>query len=133
MGRCAVEGEVRIPLAGSVQPGAGPCHRPRVPRRNVARRRRESRALLLDVRTEVLQHGVDPAGARVRAAGDGGEVGRVPEEKRDIRKSRKSEVSSLNFNSADLMLARGVRYFVAATAVIAVFAYIVVFSRLGYT
>ena len=31
------------------------------------------------------------------------------------------------------MLARGVRYFVAATAIIAVIAYIVVFSRLGYT
>jgi hypothetical protein len=31
------------------------------------------------------------------------------------------------------MLARGVRYFVAATAIIAGFAYIVVFSRLGYT
>ena len=37
-----------------------------VPRRDAAGRGREGRALLLDVRPEVLQHGADAAGARLR-------------------------------------------------------------------
>ena len=66
VGRRAVEGAVRVPLGGSVQPGARSGDRARVPRRDAAGRRREGRALLLDVRTEVLQHGADAAGARLR-------------------------------------------------------------------
>ena len=43
-----------------------PGHRARVPRRDAARRRRQGRALLLDVRPEVLQHGTDPADSQRR-------------------------------------------------------------------
>ena len=75
-----------------------------------AGRRREGRALLLDVRAEVLLDGADPAGARVRAAGHGREVGRVQEDEGTLRK--------------DLM-ALGVRHFVAAAAVAAALAYTV--------
>ena len=39
------------------------------PRRDAAGRRRQGRALLLDVRPEVLLDGAHPAGARLRAAG----------------------------------------------------------------
>ena len=67
VGRCALEGAVRVPLGGSVQPGARSSHRARVPRRDAAGGRREGRALLLHVRPEVLQHGADPPGARLRA------------------------------------------------------------------
>ena len=66
VGRRAVEGAVRVPLGGSVQPGARSGDRARLPRRDAAGRRREGRALLLDVRPEVLQHGADAAGARLR-------------------------------------------------------------------
>ena len=66
LGRRAVQGALRVPLGGSVQPGARPGHRARVPRRDAAGRRREGRAFLLDVRAEVLQHGADAAGARLR-------------------------------------------------------------------
>ena len=61
VGRRAVEGALRVPLAGPVQPGARSGHRARVPRRDAAGRRRQGRALLLDVRPEVLQHGADAA------------------------------------------------------------------------
>ena len=54
VGRRAVEGAVRVPLGGSVQPGARSGDRARVPRRDAAGRRRQGRALLLDVRAEVL-------------------------------------------------------------------------------
>ena len=67
VGRRVVEGAVRFPLGGSVQPGARSGDRARLPRRDAAGRRREGRALLLDVRPEVLQHGADAAGARLRA------------------------------------------------------------------
>ena len=97
VGRCAVEGAVRVPVGGSVQPGARSGDRARVPRRNAAGRRREGGALLFDVRPEVLQHGADAAGARLRGearrgrrrrAGDrhAGEVGGVQEEERDLRR-----------------------------------------------
>ena len=66
VGRRAVEGAVRVPLAGPVQPGARSGHRARVPRRDAAGRRRQGRALLLDVRSEVLQHGVHAADSRRR-------------------------------------------------------------------
>jgi hypothetical protein len=83
VGRCAVEGTIRIPLAGSVQSGDGPRHRARVSRRNAAGRWCEGRALLLDVRTEVLLDGTDPADSR---CWDAGEVGRVQKGRRDYVK-----------------------------------------------
>ena len=51
-----------------VQPGARSGHGARVPRRDAAGRRRQGRALLLDVRPEVLLDGDHAAGARVRRA-----------------------------------------------------------------
>ena len=62
VGRCAVEGAIRVPLGGSVQPRARSGDRARVSRRNAAGRRCEGRALLLDVRAEVLLDGADAAG-----------------------------------------------------------------------
>ena len=96
VGRCAVEGAVRVPLGGSVQPGARSGDRARLPRRDAAGRRRQGRALLLDVRAEVLQHGADAAGARLRGTKGledargrrgrtRGEVARVPAGTRDLR------------------------------------------------
>ena len=65
------------------------------PRRDAARRRRQGRALLLDVRPEVLQHGADAAGAADGAAGDGREIGGVQEGGRDLRQqSRRSLVAT---------------------------------------
>ena len=87
VGRCAVEGAVRVPLAGSVQPGDGSGHRPRLPRRDAAGRRRQGRALLLDVRPEVLQHGAHAAGAPDGGGGHEGEVGGVQEDRRDLRQA----------------------------------------------
>ena len=63
-------------------------HRARLSRRDAARRRRQGRALLLDVRAEVLQHGADAAAAGRGAEGDGGEVGGVQEGRRDLRQER---------------------------------------------
>ena len=87
VGRRAVEGAVRVPLAGPVQPGARSGDRARVPRRDAAGGRRQGGALLLDVRPEVLQHGADAADSsrrsrrrreRRRPEGHGREVRRVP-------------------------------------------------------
>src|SRR5206468_761348 len=50
----AIEGPLRIPLGRSVQPRPRPRARARLPRRNAARRRSESVALLLDVRAAFL-------------------------------------------------------------------------------
>ena len=69
VGRRAVEGALRVPLGGSVQPGDGPGDRARLPRRDAAGRRRQGGALLLDVRPEVLLDGAHAAGARLREAG----------------------------------------------------------------
>ena len=66
VGRRPVEGAVRVPVARPVQPGARSGHRARVPRRDAAGRGREGRALLLDVRPEVLLDGDHEPGARVR-------------------------------------------------------------------
>ena len=63
VGRRAVEGAVRVPLGGSVQSLARSGHRARLPRCDAARRRRQGRALLFDVRPEVLLDGADAAGA----------------------------------------------------------------------
>ncbi len=91
VGRCAVEGAVRVPVGGSVQPGARSGHRARLPRRNAAGRRRQGRALLLDVRAEVLLDGADAAGARDGGGRDGREVARVQRKgRRDLRSSSRS-------------------------------------------
>ena len=59
------------------------------PRPDAARRWRQGRAFLFDVRPEVLQHGIDAAAAPGRPAGDGSEVGRVPREgRRDLLEVR---------------------------------------------
>ena len=57
-----------------------PVTAPLVSRRDAARRRREGRALLLDVRPEVLLDEDHPGRSRLRrgAGGHGGKVGRVP-------------------------------------------------------
>ena len=55
-----------------------PGHRPRVSRRDAAGRWRQGRALLLDVRPQVLLDGADAAGARDGRGRDGREVARVP-------------------------------------------------------
>ena len=52
--RRAVEGALRVPLARPVRAVARSRHRARVPRRDPARRAGQDRALLLDVRAEVL-------------------------------------------------------------------------------
>ena len=63
LGRCALEGAVRVPLARPVQPRARSGDRPGVSRRDAARRRRQGGALLLDVRAEILFDGDHAAGA----------------------------------------------------------------------
>jgi phosphomethylpyrimidine synthase len=96
VGRRAVEGALRVPVAGPVQPGHGPRDRARVPRRDAAGRRRQGGALLLDVRPEVLLDGAHAAGARLRGRaqphergraqrGDEREVRGVQEGRRDLR------------------------------------------------
>ena len=75
----------------SVQPGARSGDRARLPRRDAAGRRRQGRALLLDVRPEVLQHGADAAGARDGAGGNEGEVGGVQEGRGDLRQAVSNE------------------------------------------
>ena len=64
--RRAVEGAVRVPLAGSVQPVARPRHGALLPRRDAAQGGAQARAFLLDVRAEILLDGDHPAGARLR-------------------------------------------------------------------
>src|SRR6266571_9198193 len=74
-------------MGRSVQPGARSGDGPRVSRRDASGRRRQGRALLLDVRPEVLLDGADAAGPRLRERRDAGDVGRIPEEGRDIRRT----------------------------------------------
>src|SRR5439155_11720425 len=71
-------------MGGSIQFVARSGDGARVPRRNAAGRRGQGRALLLDVRAEILQHGADAAGQGVCGKGDGREVGRVSEKRRSI-------------------------------------------------
>ena len=66
LGRRAVEGALRVPLGGPVQPGARPRDRARVPRRDAAGRRRQARALLLDVRPALLLDEDHAGRARLR-------------------------------------------------------------------
>ena len=91
VGRCAVEGAVRVPVGRPVQPGARPGDCACVSRRDAASRRSEGRALLLDVRAQVLLDGVDAAGAR-----DGGG--------RDGRRSRASSGTRAVRSTSNAML-----------------------------
>ncbi|MNM95420.1 hypothetical protein D3C81_1078630 [compost metagenome] len=52
--QCVVQGALRVPLGRPVQPGPGPGHCPCLPRRDPAEGIGQGRALLLDVRAEVL-------------------------------------------------------------------------------
>jgi len=105
LGRRAVQGAVRVPLGGPVQPVARPANSPRVPRRDPAGRGRESGPLLLDVWSEVLQHGADTAGPRLRGrqgrrrgrraeARDAGEVGGVPPTAGDLRPEHRGRIAA---------------------------------------
>ena len=84
--RRAVRGPVRVPLARPVRTVARPGHRPRVPRRDAARRAGEDRALLLDVRAEVLLDADHPGRPRVR-----GQHGWTPRRRSKQRMAEKSE------------------------------------------
>ena len=64
----ALEGALRVPLGGSVQPRARPRGRARVPRRDAAAGGRQARALLLDVRPALLLDEDHAGGARLRRA-----------------------------------------------------------------
>ena len=75
VGRRPVKGAIRVPMGRSVQSVARSRHRARLPRPDAARRRRQARAFLLDVRAEVLQHGDYAADSRVRRSA--GRVGRA--------------------------------------------------------
>ena len=63
----ALEGAVRVPLGGSVQPVARSGDGAGLPRRDAAGRWRQAGALLLDVRSEILLDGAHPAGQGLRA------------------------------------------------------------------
>ncbi len=85
LGRCPVEGAVRVPVGGSVQPVTRSGDRARVSRRDASGRRRQGRALLFDVRAEVLLDGAHAAGAGDGdrgSEGNGREVARVPRQGR---------------------------------------------------
>ena len=71
------EGALRVPLGGPVQPGPRPGHGARVPRRDAAGGAGEDRALLLDVRPEVLLDEDHPGAQGVRGARHAGQVGGV--------------------------------------------------------
>jgi phosphomethylpyrimidine synthase len=77
VGRRALSGPLRVPVAGSVQPLAGSGDGAGVPRRDLASRGGEARPLLLHVRAQVLLDEDHPGSARVRrparaGRGDGG-------------------------------------------------------------
>ena len=89
----ALEGALRVPLGGPVQPRPRSRQGARVPRRDAAAGRRQARALLLDVRPALLLDEDHAGRARVRGEarrvrrgraeeGDGGEGGRVRAEGR---------------------------------------------------
>ena len=67
LGRRAVPGPLRVPLGGPVQPVARSGDGARLPRRDAARRGRQDRPLLLDVRAAVLLDEDHAGRARVRA------------------------------------------------------------------
>ena len=83
-GRRHLAGAVRVPLARPVQPRARHRHRARVPRRDAAQGGAQDRALLLDVRAEILLDEDQPRDPRLLGArrfrgraGDGRDVGAV--------------------------------------------------------
>ena len=81
----AVQGALRVPLAGPVQPVARPDDGEGLPRRDAAGRRGQARALLLDVRAELLLDADDRGRARDGRGRDGGEGAGVPRQgRRDL-------------------------------------------------
>ena len=64
----ALEGALRVPLGGPVQPRPRSGHGARVPRRDAAAGRRQARALLLDVRPALLLDEDHAGRARLREA-----------------------------------------------------------------
>ena len=104
VGRRALAGALRIPLGGPVQPLARPRDGAEVPRRDAARRGRQGRPLLLDVRAALLLDEDHPGRARVREeprhrrrggggrAGAPGEGGGLQAERRpDLRRPAKGD------------------------------------------
>ena len=98
VGRRAVAGALRLPLGGSVQPEPRPGDGAVDARRDAAGRGCEGRALLLDVRSEVLQHAHHAGHPRLRARPwgrrrpgganrHGGEVAGVPRARRPDQRS----------------------------------------------
>src|SRR5256885_3946439 len=87
MGRRALEGALRVPLGGPVQPLARPRDRARVPRRDAAGRGGEARPLLLHVRAALLLDEDHAGRARVRreARDRGGDRGARPGAQRESR------------------------------------------------
>src|SRR5260370_1284791 len=91
VGRRALARPLRVPLGGPVQPLARPGDRALLPRRDPARRGRQDRALLLDVRAPLLLDEDHPGRARLRGqardrgrdrrggTGPAGQGGRVQE------------------------------------------------------
>ena len=73
-----VAGALRVPLARPVQPVARPRDGREVPRPDAARRRRQARAFLLDVRPQILLDADHPGDPRLRAGGHGGKVEGLP-------------------------------------------------------
>ncbi len=72
----ALQGALRVPLGGPVQPRPRPGHGARVPRRDAAAIGREARAFLLDVRSALLLDEDHAGRARLRGeAGRGRERG----------------------------------------------------------
>ena len=85
----AVEGALRVPLGGPVQPRPRSRQGARIPRRDAAAARRQARALLLDVRPALLLDEDHAGRARVR-----GEAGRRRERTRSRRAWRRRRSSS---------------------------------------
>ena len=85
LGRRALQGALRVPLGGPVQSRARSRHGAGVPRRDPARRGRQARALLLDVRPALLLDEDHPGGARLRRPAGGGSDRSRPRGSQDDR------------------------------------------------
>ena len=117
----AVEGALRVPLGGPVQPRPRSRQGARVPRRDAAAARRQARALLLDVRPALLLDEDHAGRARVRGEagnrgergarqGHGGEGGRVREEGRgDLQQGVVSGRTSRQFARGSVLTLAAIR------------------------
>ena len=98
LGRRAVEGALRVPLGGSVQPLARPGDRARLPRRDPAGRGRQAGPLLLDVRPALLLDEDHAGRPRLRRqarhrGGDGGRRAGASRESRGVQEERRRDLS----------------------------------------